>query len=620
MLETLQSMSWLIPVVVGVVVLLLAIKFYRALFQLLGIVVISDDKIGLVTKKFAFKKGGELPTNRIIATNGEAGMQAATLAPGIHFGYWVWKFEITMIPFTIIPAGKIGLVSAKDGAVPPNGRLLGRKVECDDFQDAIKFLNAGGHKGKQATYLVAGSYRINTNVFSVNVVDQFEVPANKVGIVTTLDGEALAEGEIAAKSITGHNKYQDFDIFLENDGRRGLQEEVILQGRYNLNPWAVEVSLDEMSIVPIGYVGVVVSYVGDNSLDVSGEDFTHGNIVSRGGKGVWNEPLSPGKYPLNKKICVLEVVPTTNIVLNWANSRNESHELDKGLSTIKLRSKDGFTFSLDVSQIIHVSANDAPKVIARFGTIKNLVSQCLEPTISNYFRNSGQNASVLDFLTNRKEQQDKAKSYIGEVLDEYNIAGVDTLIGDINVPEELMRPISERKIAEELEATYITQSNAELKRQELEETKSNANLRPLLVQAQVNIDIAKREAESTIARAEGEATAAVKKADGESKAKVVLANAIATEIKAVGLAEAEAIKAIGEANAKSYKAGVDAMGEESYKQLQVWKAISEGKVVITPEVSVSGANGGTSVDALLAMTLKGANKDRKSENPSMLNS
>ena len=74
--------------------------------------------------------------------------------------------------------------------------------------------------------------------------------------------------------------------------------------------------------------------------------------------------------------------------------------------------------------------NEAPKVIARFGNMNNLVSQVLEPTIGNYFRNSVQDQDFIAFLSTRKERQDSAKQHISKVLDEYNIHAVDTLIGD----------------------------------------------------------------------------------------------------------------------------------------------------------------------------------------------
>lgn len=141
--------------------------------------------------------------------------------------------------------------------------------------------------------------------------------------------------------------------FIKAGGKKGLQEDVILTGTYYLNPWFAIVEQVEMIHIHIGYVGVVNSFVGPEGKDTSGVGFTHGNIVKKYDKGVWDEPLDPGKHPVNIYTHTVEIVPTTNIVLNWANSRTESHELDKNLCTISVRSSDGFTFNLDVSQIIH---------------------------------------------------------------------------------------------------------------------------------------------------------------------------------------------------------------------------------------------------------------------------
>ena len=343
--------------------------------------------------------------------------------------------------FVVIPEGHIGLVNAKDGLIIKTGRILARRVECNNYQDAQAFLNNGGQKGRQSAFIPSGVYKINTLLFEVSVVKQAHIQDNMVGIVTTLDGEPLEQGTIAGKLINNsiHNNFQDFDAFLEANGNRGLQQQIIQAGSYNLNPWAVQVEELPMTEVPIGHVGVVMSFYGDEGIDVTGNDFKHGNLVSKGQKGVWAEPLNPGKYPINKYTTKVEVVPTTNLVLNWASGRNESHNLDKNLSTITVRSKDGFTFNLDVSQIIHIPMTEAPKVIARFGTMNNLVSQVLEPTIGNYFRNSAQSSDAISFLTSRVERQNEAKSHISKVLEEYNVHAVDTLIGDINPPAELMK-------------------------------------------------------------------------------------------------------------------------------------------------------------------------------------
>lgn len=216
--------------------------------------------------------------------------QADTLAPGfLGWGYFPWQYKVDFVPFTVVPKGKIGLVTAKDGNQLPTGAILARHADCNNFQD--------------------------------------------------------------------------FDKFLENGGQRGLQEQVIQAGNYSLNPWAVLVEVLPMTVVPIGHVGVVISYVGADGQDVTGEGFKHGNLVKKGQKGVCITPLDPNKYAINPYTQKIEIVQTTNLVLNWANARNETHKLDEKLSTIKVRSKDGFTFNLDVSQIIHIPAQDAPKVI-----------------------------------------------------------------------------------------------------------------------------------------------------------------------------------------------------------------------------------------------------------------
>jgi uncharacterized membrane protein YqiK len=194
-------------------VVVLCLVLYKFILRFLfGMVIVPEDKIGLVTKKFVlFGDNKELPDGRIIATQGEAGFQAKTLAPGLYFWKWVWQFEITMESFTIIPEGKIGLVLAKDGAEIPTGNILGRRVECDNFQDAELFLNNHGQRGRQTNYITAGSYRINTMLFQISITDMVRIHESMVGIVTTLDGQPIEAGQIAGRVVEGHNNFQNFD-------------------------------------------------------------------------------------------------------------------------------------------------------------------------------------------------------------------------------------------------------------------------------------------------------------------------------------------------------------------------------------------------------------------------
>jgi len=565
---------------------------FAAIVYLSSFVLIRERQAGIVVKRFA---GTSLKPGRLIALGGEAGLQADTLAPGLHFGYWPWQYRIIKVPVTVVPQGEIALVLAADGGSIPSERILGRVVDCDNFQDARKFLINGGEKGRQIGILTAGTYRINTAQFTViTAATAYEhgmmpeqlllhrVEPDMVGIVTTLDGQPIEAGEIAGPVIPAHDNFQNTQAFLDGGGRRGLQEQILLSGTWNLNPWFAQVEQVPMVQIPIGHIGVVISFVGRAHVDVSGLEFKHGDLVDPGHKGVWVSPLYPGKHPLNTRVMKVELVPTTNIVLNWA-SRTEAHHFDEKLSSITVRSKDGFAFNLDVSQIIHVGALDAPKVISRVGSMQNLVDHVLQPIVGNYFRNSAQDYTVLDFLSARSQRQVDAAAHIRKAIGAYDVQAIDTLIGDINPPAELMTTQTNRKIAEEQRKTYETQRAAQEQRQQLVRQTSLADIQHQVVGAEQGVNIA-----------ELTANAAVKQATGEAES---------TRLRALG--DSEAIRATGKAKAEAYRVGVESLGTQGYTVMQLMQIVGDRNVRIVPDVAVSGQNGSSGlVDGLLGMLLK----------------
>lgn len=559
---------------------------------LIGTVVIRAAEVGIVVKKMSLRS---LAPGHLMALNGEAGYQADTLAPGVHFWLRRWQYRIIKAPVTVIPQGEIALVIAADGGSVPPDRILGKVVPCDNFQDARKFLTSGGEKGRQIAILTAGTYRINTVLFTVvqtatakyhgmdeNHLKVRQIDSDKVGIVTTLDGASIEAGEIAGPVIVGHDSYQAPQAFIDKSGRRGLQEQILLSGSWNINPWFANVHEVDMVMVPIGHVGVVVSYVGKPHEDVSGEDFKHGDLVNVGHKGVWTVPLYPGKHPINTAIASVEIVPTTNIVLNWAD-RTEAHEYDEELSSITVRSKDGFAFNLDVAQIIHVGALDAPKVISRVGSMQNLVDHVLQPIVGNYFRNSAQDNTVLDFLNARTTRQSEAAAHIRAALQAYDVQAIDTLIGDIHPPAELMHTQTDRKIAEEQKKTFEVQELAQIQRQQLVRQTSLADIQQKVVGAEQGVNIAELEANASIKQAQG--------------------NSESIRLRATG--EAEGIKALGNAKAEAYRAGVEALGGQAYTSIQLLQIVGDGHVKIVPDVSVTGGTESRGlVDALVGGLVK----------------
>jgi len=567
-----------------------------ALLLWLGLRVIREDQSGLVVKKF----GDSLPAGRILARAGEAGYQARMLPPGWHFPVWRWRYRVTKVPLVVVPAGQIALVVAADGAAIPPDRVLGREVACDNFQDAEAFLRAGGERGRQLAILTGGAYRINPALFKVITAANAErnglraddlrvlaIPPDTVGIVTVLDGRPIPGGDLAGPTIDGHDRFQRGQAFIDAGGCRGLQEQVLLSGSWNINPWFVDVELVAMTEIPIGYVGVVVSYVGAEHLDVSGDAFKHGDLVDKGRKGVWVEPLLPGKHPLNTRVMRVELVPTTNIVLNWAQ-RTESHRYDERLSPITVRSRDGFSFSIDVAQIIHIGMKQAPRVISRVGSMQNLVDHVMQPTVGNYFRNSAQQVTVLEFLSAREERQREAFENIGRAIAAYDVECLDTLIGDIVPPAELMKTQTDRKIAEELQRTYGVQREAQVQRQALERETAIANMQAEVVRSEQMVSIAERNAQAAAEAARGEAAATRLRAEADGAA-----------LGLRGEGEAEAARSVGSARAEVYRLGREAMGAD-YAALQIASVLGENHVKLVPDVALGGNGTGSLVDLLLS--------------------
>jgi uncharacterized membrane protein YqiK len=645
---------------------ILLVACYRLVLWLCGVVMVPDDSAGVVTKKFVLLgKNRRLPDGRIIALNGEAGYQAGTLSPGLHVGLWPWQysvdlvrfltvpqgqvgsveacdgmplpsgrivakqvacdsfqdarsflsnggergpqmalippgtyrinsllFKVTLVDAVIVSPGKIGVVEARDGKPLSNGRIIARQVDCNSFQDAQTFIDQGGERGPQMAVMSAGTYRVNPFMFAVSLSDVVDVPDDKVGVVMTREGAPLVEGEIAGPTIAGHNMFQNPQAFVDAGGSKGLQEQVLLAGRYFINPRFATVELVDMVEVPIANVGVVIAFVGKEGTDVTGDSFRHGNLVSKGEKGVWVTPLDPGKYPLNPYTHKVTNVPTANVVLNWATGKTEAHNLDANLSTITVRSADGFKFNLDVSQIIHIPRSDAPKVIARFGGMSALVTQVLEPTIGNYFRNAAQGSDIIDFLKNRSTRQIEARTAISTALAEYNVGAVDTLIGDIVPPDQLMKTLTDRKIAEQERVTYETQRQAQTVRQELEQATALAATQAKVV-----------DAERQVAIAEFAARATVKSAEGEGQAKKINAEADANVLRTVGDAQAAKTKAVGAAEAEVIRLKIDSMEAGNYAVVQVADALAKSGTKLVPDIVANGSGGGTGgtlVDVLLA--------------------
>ena len=436
------------------------------LFAWLTVRYISNNRIGIVEKLWS--SAGSVPEGQIIALNGEAGYEAELLRGGLHWGLWRWQFRVHMARLVTIPQGKIGYVYARDGIPLPPTQTLGRVTPCNNFQDARAFLGdgvpeKGGQRGRQRAILREGVYAINPALFVVITEDAIftlrrmqdsqeaasarnwqeelmeiggfrpllvgaqiatqdalhpEKPAttDSIAIVTIHDGPSLMPGEIISPAVGTHpddlhyhNNYQVPEAFLAGGGFRGRQHQPLTDGTYFLNRWFASVELIPKTTVPIGHVGVVVSYVGRRGRDLSGDAFRHGERVAVGERGVWERPFGPGKYAFNTYAGNLIVVPTTNFVLHWITGRSETHRYDESLKSIDLVTKDAYEPRLPLSVVVLIDYQRAPSVIQRFGDVKRLITQTLDPMLSAYFRDIAHKKTMLELLHERDLIQEEAR-------------------------------------------------------------------------------------------------------------------------------------------------------------------------------------------------------------------
>src|SRR2546426_9021359 len=189
-----------------------------------------------------------------LSNGGQKGPQIDILPPG-QYRINTYLFSVRNTPAVPIAQGQVGVVNARDGEPISPGRLLARKVEAHQgFQYGEAFLLNGGQLGPQIEVILPGRYRINTDLFNVDVRPATIVHANQVGLVTANDGAPLPPEELVATSVPNHNDFQEASAFLANGGQRGPQYDLLKPGTYYINPIMFEVKLDEVAIVQRGEV------------------------------------------------------------------------------------------------------------------------------------------------------------------------------------------------------------------------------------------------------------------------------------------------------------------------------------------------------------------------------
>jgi uncharacterized membrane protein YqiK len=604
-------------------------------FILKGLFLITENQVGILTRRMS---GAKMPPGQVIARHGQIGVQASTLVPGL---YWripiIWS--IKKVPVLEVGELNIATVESIDGRPLPKGRLLGDEVECNQFQDAERFLDTGGSKGPQIAILRPGKYRINTVAFAVKMWTAAQINAGSVGVITAQDGQPLPPKLIVAPVPVGapspvhpharpHNYYQDGQAFLESGGYRGTQQDTLQPGRYYINPLLFNVDINHVYEVPPGFVAVLRSNIGEElertdtkpTPVTDSPDFdqtVHSAIETlltpdRNRRGIWQSPVAPGKYNLNPVAFTAYLVPTSAIMVDWASSERPSapemsrpstapgkdassypyltDQTAKGVSffqfsQLKVTSKDGFQLEVDVRMVIRILPENAAFIIARFGSVFNLIQQIVHPLIDSSFRNNAGEKKALEFVQSRSQLQQEALEKARTEFAKYMVEAQNLLISYIAVDASLLATQTQKEIAMQQQAQYQQQALAEEQRIAVQEKTARANLQPQVVTAVLQVEINENEAKALVKQAEGIRDSTRIKADGE----------------------AAAVRTVGQAQADAYNAQALVIGPDRVALVRIMEQVSDGNVRITPDtlvtagVDAGGAN--TMFTAYLATLL-----------------
>lgn len=628
-----------------IIYLIIALIGFIILWKLIGLRIIPNNKIGIVEKWWSVK--GSL-NEQIIALNGEAGYQPEVLRGGIHFRT-PFKYKVHICPLVTIPQGQIAYVFSRDGKPLEPTETLGKIVpECNNFQNVREFLKNGGQKGPQRGIVREGTYVFNLAQFVVITDDKVhylpmgthaeEATFNKMaellreregfrpivikgaddqlGIITVHDGPSLNKNDIIAPTVgdsssnpeTYHNNFQDPERFLKAGGFRGRQHQVLVEGTYFINRLFATVELINKTIIEVGSVGVVVSYIGPKGSDASGEDYKHGELVESGFRGVWREPLMPGKYAFNTYAGKIVRVPTTNIILKWISNQSGNHKFDENLKEVGLITKDAFEPSLPLSVVMHIDYKKAPLVIQRFGDVKMLVDQTLDPMVSAYFKNIGQTKTLIQLIHERNEIQGMASKEMKVRFEHYNLELEEVLIGtpsssaNDNKIELILAQLRDRQIALEQVETYTQQQKAADKQKDLKESEAKAAQQRLLTESDINIQIQSNQGKAEYQRSLQEAAKIKVIADAESTKIRAIAQGEAAKIKVIAESEAEKEARVGIGKAIAIEEQVRAYGGSRYQLVQdimnrFTAAIEKTKIDIVPRtvISMGGEKGAGSM-------------------------
>ena len=436
-----------------------------------------------------------------------------------------------------------------------------------------------------------------------------EIPEGQYGFLVARDGMPLLDGQFLADPwvTEAESRMLDAEYFLtEGKGQKGPQLQVLRPGRYRLNHYLWQVRTAPALDVPTGNVAVIRSNVMEpgrecpDILDVRGatNEQVATPVVPKGCIGVWDEPLSPGRYYLNARAYVSTIIPTRlqtwtykggytdrqinlRVADNGKIEQSESareQEVPEGAADRAIMVRvEGWTLPVEMRVVVQVHPKEAPLVVASVGDLQRIEDSIITPTIRDILRTIGGHPDrrVLDFIEKREEITQLVEQAVATEGLKAGVTIQEVRMGEPAIPPELMVARLREQLATQLEATYEQEREAQNKRVQVEQARAQADQQPKLVEADIARQAAEYRKEQLRLEGEGEKLKLREIADGQ-------------------------------------RAIAQVLGQERTLQLQMLKEILEvarenPDIIKVPKVQVNGTAGLEGGAAVLGSLLGGSN-------------
>ena len=251
---------------------------------------------------------------------------------------------------------------------------------------------------------------------------------------------------------------------LATEGTKGILPEVLGPGKYRVNPYAETVEQFAAINIRPGHVGVVVSLVGEDMLGAGlPEDQRDVFLVGEGAKGVQPGVLDPGTYYLNPyRVSVVEV-----------NLQSQRFEMS-GEDVISFLTMDGFVVTVEGTIEYNLERGKAALLTHRVGDMDDIIKKVILPRARGFSRIEGSKHPAIDFIVGETRQrfQKQLEEHLHVKCDDWGVSIQSVLVRKILVPDQIASISRDREVAVQDAAKYEQQiaqarSKAELGRQEM---------------------------------------------------------------------------------------------------------------------------------------------------------